>query len=147
MSRKTYTHLTQEERWQIKALKESGLSNSEIGRQLDRSRNTIGEELKRGTLPRGGYSPKRAERAYAQKRAHHGKKRRVLHSQRMAYVRCCLIGNGHRSRLRDAWNCLVCRLCPIARSIAAFVAVGHAVCCDAYVMVARNTGVAWPVSI
>lgn len=90
MSKQTYTHLTYEERWQIKALKERKISNAEIGRQLGRSRSTIGDELKRGALPKGGYSPLRAQRLYQRSRQEHGKKRRLLHGQRLTYVRRCL---------------------------------------------------------
>jgi IS30 family transposase len=90
MSKKTYHHLTHEERWQIKALKESGKSMRAIARQLGRSPNTISKELTRGALPRGGYSARRAQRTYQRLRAHHGKKRRMLRGDRLTYVRRCL---------------------------------------------------------
>ena len=87
MSKMTYHHLTIEERWQIKALRESGKSMRAIAHQLGRSPNTISNELTRGKMPRGGYSPRRAQRAYLRFRAHHGKRRRLLRGERMAYVR------------------------------------------------------------
>ena len=49
----TYTHLTQEERYQIQALHQSGRSKGEIARQLGRHPCTIGRELRRsGCAPR-----------------------------------------------------------------------------------------------
>lgn len=90
MSKQTYTHLTQEERWQIKALKESGKSRRAIARQLGRSPNTISEELKRGAQSKAGYSPRHAQRAYQRLREHHGKRRRLLRGDAKAYVRRCL---------------------------------------------------------
>jgi IS30 family transposase len=56
----TYQQLTQEERYQIKAYKESGLSQSQIAMQLSRSASTISRELKRNTGLRG-YRPKQAQ--------------------------------------------------------------------------------------
>jgi IS30 family transposase len=90
MSQKTYHHLTHEERWQIKALRESGKSGRAIARQLGSSPNTISEELKRGLQPKGHYSPRKAQRAYQRFREHHGKRRRVLRGDMKAYVRRCL---------------------------------------------------------
>ena len=55
-----YNQLTQEERYQIKAYKESGLSQLEIARRLFRSASTISRELKRNTGLRG-YRPKQAQ--------------------------------------------------------------------------------------
>ena len=44
-----YTHLTQDERYQIQALHYAGHSIAEIARQLNRSRSTIWRELKRNS--------------------------------------------------------------------------------------------------
>ena len=74
----TYTHLTHEERWQIKALKESGKSLRSIARQLDRSASTIAAEIKLGVLSSGTYSPKRAELLYLRSKRNSGSKRRKL---------------------------------------------------------------------
>jgi transposase, IS30 family len=90
MSDKTYHHLTLEERWQIKALKESGNSRQAIARQLGRSPTTISEELKRGAQPKAGYSPRKAQRSYQRLREHYGKRRRILRGDAKAYVRRCL---------------------------------------------------------
>ena len=45
----TYTHLTQDERYQIHALKRQNISLARIGAQLQRDRSTIARELKRNT--------------------------------------------------------------------------------------------------
>jgi IS30 family transposase len=55
----TYTHLTQEERYQIHDLQHQGLSLVEIAQQLDRHASTIGRELRRNAGQRG-YRPAQA---------------------------------------------------------------------------------------
>ena len=54
-----YTHLTQEERYQIYALKRAGHGQSEIASVLNRSASTISRELRRNGGERG-YRPKQA---------------------------------------------------------------------------------------
>ncbi len=54
-----YTHLTQEERYQIYALKKAGHKQSEIAHVLERSKSTISRELARNCGQRG-YRPKQA---------------------------------------------------------------------------------------
>lgn len=54
-----YTHLTQEERYQIYALKRAGHGQSEIAGVLNRSASTISRELRRNGGERG-YRPKQA---------------------------------------------------------------------------------------
>lgn len=54
-----YTHLTQEERYQIYALKRAGHGQSEIAGILNRSPSTISRELRRNGGERG-YRPKQA---------------------------------------------------------------------------------------
>ena len=56
---KKYTQLTQEERYQIHALKKAGHNRSEIAKVLDRDKSTIGRELKRNKAG-NGYRPKHA---------------------------------------------------------------------------------------
>jgi IS30 family transposase len=58
-----YTHLTSEQRYQIFSLKQAGLSNPAVARELGRHRSTIARELKRNLVfdPKlSGYSPSRA---------------------------------------------------------------------------------------
>jgi IS30 family transposase len=55
----SYTHLTQEERYQIYAYKKTGKSTPEIGLELGRNKSSIYRELKRNTGGRG-YRPKQA---------------------------------------------------------------------------------------
>ena len=58
---KSYTQLTQEERYQIEALMKAGHSLSEIARILARSKSTISREVRRNKGLRG-YRPKQAHR-------------------------------------------------------------------------------------
>ncbi len=91
MCKKTH-HLTREERYQIQALHESGMSQRAIARQLRRAHSTIGDELRRGRMPRTGrYSPKRAERAILRSRQASGCKRRKLQGALWKRVRRCLL--------------------------------------------------------
>lgn len=55
----SYTHLTQEERYQIYAYQKSDKSSSEIAILLERNKSTIGRELARNTGMKG-YRPKQA---------------------------------------------------------------------------------------
>ena len=52
----TYKHLTQEERYQIHALKRQNISLARISAELQRDRSTISRELKRNVGP-SGYKP------------------------------------------------------------------------------------------
>ena len=52
----TYKHLTQEERYQIHALKRQNISLARIAAELQRDRSTISRELKRNAGP-SGYKP------------------------------------------------------------------------------------------
>ena len=55
----TYTHLTQDERYQIAILAKAGHDQSEIAEVMDRHRSTISRELRRNCGQRG-YRPKQA---------------------------------------------------------------------------------------
>lgn len=57
----TYTHLTQEERYQIHALRRQNISLARIAADLQRDRSTISRELKRNATP-GGYKPAAAHK-------------------------------------------------------------------------------------
>ena len=63
-----YIHLTQEERYQIYALKKAGLKQSEIASVLERSPSTISRELARN-CGRRGYRPKQAHSLSLERRA------------------------------------------------------------------------------
>lgn len=56
----TYTHLTQDERYQIYILKKAGHDQSAIAQIMERSKSTISRELKRNCVARG-YRPKQAQ--------------------------------------------------------------------------------------
>jgi transposase, IS30 family len=54
-----YTHLTQDERYQIAILDKAGHNQSDIARVMNRQKSTIGREMKRNRGERG-YRPKQA---------------------------------------------------------------------------------------
>jgi len=64
----TYTHLTQEERYQIYGLKKAGHKQYEIAELLERSKSTISRELARNMGGRG-YRPKQAQCMAEERRA------------------------------------------------------------------------------
>jgi IS30 family transposase len=61
-----YTHLTQDERYQIAILNKAGHGKSDIARVMNRNKSTIGREMKRNRGERG-YRPKQAQ-AFSQGR-------------------------------------------------------------------------------
>lgn len=66
----SFTHFNREERIRLAALKEAGLSNKEIARELQRDATTIGRELNRNRSPeKDRYLPGRAQELYVQRRA------------------------------------------------------------------------------
>jgi IS30 family transposase len=68
IAKMNYTHLTQEERYQIYALKKAGHKQSEIANVLERSESTISRELARNCGQRG-YRPKQAHYSSVERRA------------------------------------------------------------------------------
>ncbi len=86
-----YTHLSAQERWQIKALLTSGKSIRAIGFQLGRSPSTIHRELARGRTQKGGYSPKHAVTKACRSRSLSGIKRSKLDGALWKLVRNCLL--------------------------------------------------------
>ena len=72
--KKCYTHLTQEERYQIWSEKKAGVSNEVIAQDLDRHLSTIKRELARNK-GRRGYRPQQAH-SFAQER--HQKKPKAI---------------------------------------------------------------------
>ena len=63
-----YTHITQEERYQIYALKKAGHKQNEIAEVLERSESTISRELSRN-CGRRGYRPKQAHNKSVERQA------------------------------------------------------------------------------
>src|SRR4249920_1791454 len=57
-----YDQLDLDERIEMSRLYEAGTSRLEIGRIIGRSASTVGRELRRNALPRGGYKPASADR-------------------------------------------------------------------------------------
>jgi IS30 family transposase len=68
IAKMNYTHLTQEERYQIYALKKAGHTQIEIANVLERSESTISRELARNCGQRG-YRPKQAHYLSVERRA------------------------------------------------------------------------------
>ena len=64
---RSYTQLTQEERYQIEALMKAGKSLSEIAHILERSKSTISREVRRNAGLKG-YRPKQAHRFAMERR-------------------------------------------------------------------------------
>ena len=62
-------------------LYEAGRSRREIGRIIGRSASTVGRELRRNTLPRGGYKPASADRIALSRR------RRLSRIERLSPLR------------------------------------------------------------
>ena len=89
MSVKTYHHLTNAERWQIKALLSSGQSLRSIAGQLGRSVSTICDEKKRGFIS-GDYIPDRSQECYQHTRKKSGMTRCKLQGRLWQDVRNCL---------------------------------------------------------
>ncbi len=59
---KQYSQLEINERIELSRLHEDGIARSEIARIMERHASTIGRELKRNSLPKGGYKPASADR-------------------------------------------------------------------------------------
>src|SRR5512143_2615045 len=57
-----YEQLDLDERIEVARLDEAGTSRRQIGRMIGRSASTVGRELRRNTLSRGGYKPASADR-------------------------------------------------------------------------------------
>src|SRR4028119_185518 len=62
------THLRLEERERLAALRVEGLSLRGIARGLGRAASTVSRELRRNSLPKGGYLPVHAEGCYLERR-------------------------------------------------------------------------------
>lgn len=88
-----YTHLTVDERYQIRAHKKAGYSNREIAEELGRHVSTINRELRRNQGLRG-YRPKQAQVFYGQRHASKAKSIKLTPSLKR------LISN----RLRRDWS-------------------------------------------
>lgn len=80
-----YHQITQEERYQIYALKKEGLSQRAIADNLQRDKSTISRELKRNKGLRG-YRAKQAQEM-AEKREENKPKYKRLNEKKVAYIR------------------------------------------------------------
>ena len=91
-----YSHLLDEERDQIAALKAAGRSIGAIAKAVGRAKSTVSRELRRNALPSGRYSPLHAAGAYQRRR----RREAVLERDRRLRDFVCdrLAEDGHRSR-------------------------------------------------
>ena len=80
-----YHQITQEERYQIYALKKEGLSQTAIAKNLARNKSTISRELKRNKGLRG-YRPNQAEEI-AKKREESKSKSKRLNEKIIGYIK------------------------------------------------------------
>ncbi|WHZ18316.1 MAG: Integrase, catalytic region [Rhodanobacteraceae bacterium] len=64
----SYAHLSQEERYQIRWLRNGGWTLEDIGLELRRSPSTISRELRRNATPKGAYDHRDAQRQAVQRR-------------------------------------------------------------------------------
>jgi len=80
-----YHQITQEERYQIYALKKEGLSQTAIAKNLSRDKGTISRELKRNKGLKG-YRPKQADEMAKEREKKKPKKRR-LNKQIIDYIK------------------------------------------------------------
>lgn len=86
-----YTHLTQEERYQISILDKAGHSQKEIAYLLNRSESTVSRELSRNRGMRG-YRPQQAQRKADERRAVNA---RTIDETTWKFV---------EEKLREAWS-------------------------------------------
>jgi len=86
MGNKKYTHLSQEQRYQISALLKAGFKISFIAEQLNLHRSTLYRELKRNTRPRGSYDANYANQ-YAEIRKERFAKARKLTHKMISFIK------------------------------------------------------------
>ena len=91
-----YSHLLDEERDQIAALKAAGRSIGAIAKAVGRAKSTVSRELRRNALPSGRYSPLHAAGAYQRRR----RREAVLERDRRLRDFVVIVSpkDGHRSR-------------------------------------------------
>jgi IS30 family transposase len=77
----SYTHLSQDERYQIQHLHGGGFSTREIGIQLERAATTIGRELLRNPSNAGRYQARVAQRKSVKRRHVASAQARILPAQ------------------------------------------------------------------
>ena len=74
---KHYDQLDLDERIEISRLHADGISCHAIGRMMGRSASTISRELRRNSLPKGGYKPASADRIALSRRRRHSRIERL----------------------------------------------------------------------
>lgn len=90
---KQYSQLDPDDRIELSRLHEAGIARSEIARMMGRHPSTIGRELKRNSLPKGGYKPGSADRIALSRR------RRLSRIERLSPL-----GDHIRDHLAMGWS-------------------------------------------
>ena len=90
---KHYSHFDLEERCELYRLHEAGIAQNEIALLMNRSASTISRELKRNSLPKGGYRAASADRIALSRR------RRYSKIERSSLLERCV-----RDRLAMGWS-------------------------------------------
>jgi len=90
---KYYKHFDLDERFELYRLIEAGISQKEIAVLMDRKESTISREIKRNSLPKGGYKPASADRISR------SRKRRQCRLERLS-----LLGQHVCDRLAMGWS-------------------------------------------
>ena len=104
-NRKPYKLLNIEERYQIKALHESGKKLCEIAIQLKRDASTISREIRRGQREeKGKYIPKLSDQKFQKSRKSSGKTRSSLTPDQWNYVLDALRCNWSPEQLSGRYN-------------------------------------------
>jgi IS30 family transposase len=85
----SYAHLSQEERYQIRWLRNGGWSLEDIAAELQRAASTISRELRRNATPEGVYDSRHAQRQAVQRR-HAASALPRIDAQAWATVEACL---------------------------------------------------------
>ena len=81
-----YTHLSIEDRENIRVFLETGLSISETARRLGRSKSTINRELKRNSNTKGEYHAHNAQKKYQKRKQTCGAKRKLEDEETRKHV-------------------------------------------------------------
>ena len=72
-----YNHLDIDERYELFRLREAGTAQKEMAVLMNRSESTISRELRRNSLPKGGYKPASADRIALSRRRRSSKLERL----------------------------------------------------------------------
>jgi IS30 family transposase len=130
----SYTHLSQDERYQIQHLHGGGFSTREIGIQLERAATTIGRELLRNPSNAGRYQARVAQRKSVKRRHVASAQARILPAQWAAvearltteqWSPVQIASESSISHERIYQHIAADRICAVASVVVAIVAARH----------------------